>query len=42
MPATYAPNQFANRTTTLWLIDGGYHVVQFLIYGLVFGLWHSF
>jgi hypothetical protein len=31
--------QFANRSTTLWLIDGGYHTVQFLIYGLVIGLW---
>lgn len=32
--------QFANRSTVLWLIDGGYHVAQFLIYGLVLGLWH--
>lgn len=31
--------QFANRSTTLWLIDGGYHTVQFTIYGLVIGLW---
>jgi hypothetical protein len=31
--------QFANRSTTLWLIDGGYHTVQFGIYGLVMGLW---
>jgi hypothetical protein len=31
--------QFANRSTTLWLIDGGYHAIQFLIYGLVIGLW---
>jgi hypothetical protein len=31
--------QFANRTTKLWLIDGGYHAVQFAIYGLVIGLW---
>lgn len=31
--------QFANRSTTLWLIDGGYHTVQFAIYGLVIGLW---
>lgn len=31
--------QFANRTGTLWLIDGGYHTLQFLIYGLVIGLW---
>ena len=31
--------QFANRSTTLWLIDGGYHAVQFLLYGLMIGLW---
>lgn len=31
--------QFANRGTALWLIDGGYHVAQFLLYGLVLGLW---
>jgi uncharacterized protein DUF1761 len=31
--------QFANRRTVLWLIDGGYHSVQFTIYGLILGLW---
>jgi len=31
--------QFANRGATLWLIDGGYHTLQFLIYGLILGLW---
>jgi hypothetical protein len=31
--------QFANRSTKLLLIDGGYHTVQFLIYGLILGLW---
>lgn len=31
--------QFANRSTTLLLIDGGYHIVQFLIYGLILGPW---
>ena len=31
--------QFANRSTVLWLIDGGYHTVQFAIYGLILGLW---
>ena len=31
--------QFANRTTRLLLIDGGYHTVQFVIYGLIIGLW---
>ena len=32
--------QFAQRSLTLWLIDGGYHTVQFLIFGLILGLWH--
>lgn len=31
--------QFANRTTLLWLIDGGYHTAQFALYGLILGLW---
>jgi hypothetical protein len=31
--------QFANRSFALWLIDGGYHTLQFLVYGLVIGLW---
>ena len=31
--------QFANRPTVLWLIDGGYHTVQFTIYGAILGLW---
>jgi uncharacterized membrane protein (DUF485 family) len=31
--------QFANRATGLWLIDGGYHAVQFLLYGMILGLW---
>jgi hypothetical protein len=30
--------QFANRSNVLLLIDGGYHVVQFLLYGVAFGL----
>jgi hypothetical protein len=30
--------QFADRKPVLWLIDGGYHALQFTIYGLVFGL----
>jgi hypothetical protein len=32
--------QFANRSLIQWLIDGGYHTVQFLLFGLVLGLWH--
>jgi len=31
--------QFASRGAGLWLIDGGYHALQFLIYGLILGLW---
>ncbi len=30
--------QFAQRTFRLWLVDGGYHAVQFLLFGVVFGL----
>jgi hypothetical protein len=32
--------QFAGRSTVLWLIDGGYHVAQFLLFALILGLWH--
>ena len=31
--------QFANRPAVLWFIDGGYHAVQFALYGLIIGLW---
>lgn len=31
--------QFAQRSFTLWLIDAGYHTAQFVLFGLVFGLW---
>ena len=31
--------QFANRSATLLLIDGGYYTVLFGIYGLILGLW---
>ena len=31
--------QFANRSTKLWLIDAGYHTIQFALYGLIIGLW---
>jgi len=30
---------FAQRRLKLWLIDGGYHTLQFALYGLVLGLW---
>jgi hypothetical protein len=32
--------QFAQRSFKPWLIDGGYHTVQFSLFGLVLGLWH--
>ena len=32
--------QFSNRTFKLFLIDAGYHVAQFTLYGLILGLWH--
>lgn len=31
---------FAQRSFKLWLIDAGYHILQFTLYGLVIGLWH--
>ena len=31
--------QFANKPTALLLIDGGYHIVQFTLYGVIMGLW---
>lgn len=31
---------FAGRSLKLWLIDGGYHILQFSLYGLILGLWH--
>ena len=34
---TYA---FAQRSLKLWMIDGGYHIVQFSLYGLILGAWH--
>jgi hypothetical protein len=32
--------QFAQRSLKLWLIDAGYHALQFLLFGLILGLWH--
>jgi Protein of unknown function (DUF1761) len=31
---------FASRTLVLWLIDAGYHVLQFTLFGVILGLWH--
>lgn len=32
--------QFANRSFKLFLIDGGYHTVQFALYGAIFAAFH--
>jgi hypothetical protein len=32
---------FARRSLKLFLIDGGYHTVQFTLIGFVLALWHS-
>lgn len=31
---------FAQRSLVMWLIDGGYHVGQFVLVGLILSLWH--
>ena len=31
---------FAQRSFKLWLIDGGYHTLQFGLYGAILGAWH--
>jgi len=31
---------FAGRSLKLFLIDGGYHTLQFTLYGLILALWH--
>lgn len=33
--------QFAGRSFKLFLIDGGYHTVQFALYGLIFSALHE-
>jgi hypothetical protein len=30
---------FAQRSLKLWLIDSGYHILQFSLYGLILGAW---
>lgn len=30
---------FAGRSLKLWMIDGGYHFLQFALYGLIIGAW---
>ncbi|MFC3550485.1 DUF1761 domain-containing protein [Lysobacter cavernae] len=31
---------FAQRSIKLWMIDAGYHIAQFSLYGLILGAWH--
>lgn len=31
---------FSARSMILWAVDAGYHIAQFLLFGLVLGLWH--
>ena len=31
---------FANRGIKFYLIDSGYHIFQFMIYGAILGVWH--
>ena len=31
---------FAQRSVKLWMIDAGYHVLQFSLYGVILGAWH--
>jgi hypothetical protein len=31
---------FERKSLSLFLINGGYHTVQFTVYGLILGLWH--
>ncbi|MFZ2508737.1 MAG: DUF1761 domain-containing protein [Steroidobacteraceae bacterium] len=31
---------FEHRGLSLFLVNGGYHTVQFTVFGLVLGLWH--
>ena len=31
---------FERKNFTLFLVNGGYHTVQYTLYGLVLGLWH--
>jgi uncharacterized protein DUF1761 len=33
-------DQFENRPWRHFLIDSGYHVVRFLVFGLIIGIWH--
>lgn len=31
---------FEHKSLKLWFINGGYHTIQFTLFGLLLGLWH--
>lgn len=31
---------FEHRSLKLWLVNGGYHVVQYTLFGAILGIWH--
>lgn len=31
---------FAGRRLSIFLIDAGYHILQFVLYGVILGFWH--
>lgn len=31
---------FAGKRLAIFLIDAGYHILQFVLYGVILGLWH--
>lgn len=31
---------FSGKTRVIFLIDAGYHILQFTFYGIILGLWH--
>lgn len=33
---------FAGRSFKVFLIDGGYHILQFVLYGMILGAWHQY
>ncbi len=37
--ATGINYQFTGRGMRLWLVDGGFHVARFTVYGIVLGRW---
>lgn len=38
--ATASSLLFTDRPFSALFVDGGYHAVQFVLYGLILGAWH--